>query len=96
MLTIASPSSTIMSTSATSIALSGTAADNVGVVAVRWSNTLGNSGDAIGTTNWQITGVPLLVGTNKITVKASGLATQELDVTIDPNGVAIKNIDLHK
>ena len=25
-----------------------------------------------------------------------GLAQQELDVTIDPNGVAIKNIDLHK
>ena len=41
---------------------------------MRWSNTLGNSGDAIGTTNWQITGVPLLVGTNKITVKASDAA----------------------
>ncbi len=30
----------------------------------------------------------------KITVKAPGFKQQELDVTIDPNGVAIKNIDL--
>ncbi|MDB4959629.1 MAG: hypothetical protein JWO36_7198 [Myxococcales bacterium] len=35
-------------------------------------------------------------GTYKATVKAPGYAPQELDVTIDPNGVAIKNIDLHK
>ena len=60
----------MISTSATSIALSGTAGDNVGVVAVRWSNTFGSSGDATGTVNWQIARVPLLVGTNKITVKA--------------------------
>lgn len=38
----------------------------------------------------------LAPGQYKITVKAAGLADQELDVTIDPNGVAIKNIDLHK
>ena len=35
-------------------------------------------------------------GTYKMTVTAKGFAKQELDVTIDPNGVAIKNIDLHK
>jgi hypothetical protein len=35
-------------------------------------------------------------GVYKITVKAKDLASQELDVTIEPNGVAIKNIDLHK
>lgn len=40
--------------------------------------------------------VDLPPGKYKITVTAPGLATQELDVTIDPNGVAIKNIDLHK
>ncbi len=38
----------------------------------------------------------LAPGQYKITVKAPGLASQELDVTIDPEGVAIKNIDLHK
>lgn len=35
-------------------------------------------------------------GTYKITASAGGLADQELDVTIDPNGVALKNIELHK
>jgi hypothetical protein len=69
-LTIASPASSMISTSASSIALSGTAVDSVGVVAVRWSNSFGNSGNATGTTSWQIARVPLLVGTNKITVKA--------------------------
>lgn len=40
--------------------------------------------------------VDLQPGTYKIKATAPGLATQELDVTIDPNGVAIKNIELHK
>jgi hypothetical protein len=35
-------------------------------------------------------------GTYKITVNAPGYAAQELDVTIEPNGVVFKNIDLHK
>ena len=38
----------------------------------------------------------LAPGTYTITVKAPGFAPQDLPVTIDPNGVAIKNIDLHK
>ncbi len=40
--------------------------------------------------------VDLAPGQYKITVTSPGLAEQQLDVTIDPNGVAIKNIDLHK
>jgi len=40
--------------------------------------------------------VDLRPGTYKIKATAPGLAPQELDVTIDPNGVAIKNIELHK
>jgi len=32
----------------------------------------------------------------RITVKAGSYASQDLEVTIEPNGVAIKNIDLHK
>ncbi|HEY1548455.1 MAG TPA: carboxypeptidase regulatory-like domain-containing protein [Kofleriaceae bacterium] len=38
----------------------------------------------------------LAPGTYQMTVKAAGFAEQQLSVTIDPNGVAIKNIDLHK
>jgi hypothetical protein len=40
--------------------------------------------------------VDLQPGTYKIKASSPGLADQELDVTIDPNGVAIKNIELHK
>jgi len=38
----------------------------------------------------------LAPGQYKIKVTKAGLKDQELDVTIDPNGVAIKNIDLQK
>jgi len=40
--------------------------------------------------------VDLAPGHYKLTVTARGLAQQQLDVNIDPNGVAIKNIELHK
>ncbi len=40
--------------------------------------------------------IDLAPGSYKITVKAPGFASQDLDVTIETNGVAIKNIDLHK
>jgi hypothetical protein len=69
-LQILSPSAAMISTSASVVSVSGIASDNVGVVAVRWTNTFGGAGAAIGTTNWQIANIPLLVGTNKITVKA--------------------------
>jgi hypothetical protein len=60
----------MISTSASFITLNGTSSDNVGVVAVRWTNAFGAGGDANGTTNWQVANIPLLVGTNKITVRA--------------------------
>jgi len=40
--------------------------------------------------------VDLAPGRYKITVTANGLAQQQLDVNIEQNGVAIKNIELHK
>ncbi len=40
--------------------------------------------------------VDLAPGQYKITVSSPGLAEQQLDVTIDPNGVSIKNIELHR
>ncbi len=68
-LTIVSPDYTIVSTSNASIAIGGTASDNVGVTAVKWTTSTGNSGTASGTTTWSAT-VPLLVGTNTITIRA--------------------------
>jgi len=68
-LRILSPASTIVSTSAASIAVSGTAFDDVAISAVRWSTSNGGAGSASGTANWSAT-VPLLVGNTIITVRA--------------------------
>jgi hypothetical protein len=45
------------------------ASDNVAVTAVKWTNSTGDAGVASGTTSWSAN-VPLLVGTNTITVRA--------------------------
>jgi hypothetical protein len=69
-LTISSPGSTSISTSASSIVFSGTASDNVAVASVTWSNNFGQSGTAVGTSQWSVS-VPLLKGFNTITIHAS-------------------------
>lgn len=68
-LQIKSPGFTITSTTAATIAISGTASDNVAVTAVRWTNSTGGAGVAAGTASWSAN-IPLLVGTNAITVRA--------------------------
>lgn len=50
--------------------LSGTAADNNGVLFVRWSNDRGGSGVAAGTTTWTVPGIALQAGPNNLTVTA--------------------------
>lgn len=67
-LTITSPAMTIVSTSAATIAFSGTA--TAGVTSLTWSNSTGPSGNANGTAQWNVPAIPLLVGTNTVTVKA--------------------------
>jgi hypothetical protein len=67
-LSIVSPSLTIVSTSLATIAVSGTASGSV--TAVKWANSTGSSGDAAGTSSWTAANIPLLVGTNAITVRA--------------------------
>jgi hypothetical protein len=70
-ISINSPtSSTTWTASSTPLGIGGTAADNVGVSTVTWSNTAnGSSGSAGGTTSWSAT-VPLAAGSNTITVRA--------------------------
>ena len=60
--------------SASSVLLSGTATDNVGVSAVTWANDRGGSGTATGTTGWSAPSIALQVGTNVITVTARDAA----------------------
>lgn len=68
-IAITAPAGTIVSTTAASFSLSGTASDNVGVTSVKWITSTGGAGSASGTTNWSAQ-VPLLVGTNVVTVRA--------------------------
>jgi hypothetical protein len=72
-LTITSPASATISTSAASLVFDGTAADNVGVTLVTWSTNTGSSGTANGTTSWTAE-VPLLIGSNVVTIRASDAA----------------------
>jgi len=72
-LTITSPSTGTMSTTAASVIISGTASDNVGVTLVTWATNFASSGVASGTTSWSAA-IPLLVGNNSVTVRASDAA----------------------
>jgi hypothetical protein len=68
-LTITTPSTGTMSTSAASVIISGTASDNVAVTLVSWATNFGTAGVATGTTAWSAA-IPLLVGNNSVTVRA--------------------------
>jgi Matrixin len=68
-LAITSPGATTVSTALAAILISGTASDNVGVQRITWANNFGGSGTATGTTVWTVT-VPLLTGSNAITIRA--------------------------
>ena len=70
---ISAPATNPTSVSSTPIAFSGTASDNVGVSQVRWTNSLGGSGTAAGTTSWSAS-IALVSGANVITVTARDAA----------------------
>ena len=73
-LTIVSPANTTISTSATSIVVTGTASDNVGVAKVTWTSSTGGSGTASGTTSWNSGPISLYVGTTTVVIHASDAA----------------------
>ena len=56
------------------LTLGGTATDNVGVTQVTWTNSLGGSGTATGTTSWTVSGIALQLGANVLTVTARDAA----------------------
>src|SRR5262249_35419712 len=66
----------------TSLALGGTASDNVGVTQVTWANSRGGSGTAAGTTSWSVGAVALQVGSNVITVTARDSAGNSKQATL--------------
>ena len=75
---------TTFSANAVALSLGGTASDNVGVRQVTWSNSLGGSGTATGTTNWSAL-IGLQKGLNLLTITArdaaGNLATDTISVT---------------
>ena len=73
-LNIVSPSSTNLSTSSSSLIVSGTAQDNVVVAAVTWASSNGDSGTAVGTNNWTTPPIPVYIGTTTITIRAKDAA----------------------
>ena len=73
-LAILSPAASTIATSASSIVVSGTASDNVGVAKVTWTSSTGASGTANGTTQWSTTPIPLYIGTTTIVIHASDAA----------------------
>jgi uncharacterized protein (TIGR03437 family) len=70
-ISITSPtSSSSFTATGSTISLSGTASDNVGVAQVTWATDHGASGTASGTNNWSISGLTLATGSTQITVTA--------------------------
>jgi hypothetical protein len=69
-VTIMSPVSTNVGTTASTIAVSGTASSIVGLAGITWTSSLG-SGTATGLTNWNTGKIPLMIGTNTIVIYAT-------------------------
>jgi hypothetical protein len=92
---ISSPTSDpTLSTPSASIALGGTASDDVQVALVTWSRAPGGlTGSATGTGTWSIASIPLVAGTNTITVTATDGANQSsndvLTVVYDPTNPTV-------
>jgi hypothetical protein len=84
LLTIQSPAP-VSTTTASSIAITGSTSGGTGSTQVTWRNSSGQLGYATGSTAWTIAAVPLTVGANTITITAAeaanGLSSQTLSVT---------------
>ena len=86
VVAIAAPTaSATFSTTAGTIAVAGTASDDVAVAQVTWVNDRGGAGTASGTTSWNVPSIPLQAGANVITVTArdgqNNVSTDVLTVT---------------
>lgn len=73
-LTILSPATSNYYTSSSSLVVSGTATDNVGVASVTWATSNGASGPAGGTSNWSTPAIPVYIGATTIVITATDAA----------------------
>ena len=66
------------------VSLSGSASDNVGVAQVLWSNlTAGSGGNATGTESWSVSSIALSEGNNSITVTANDESNNQGSKTVN-------------
>lgn len=72
-ITILSPATTEVATSASSIVISGTAQSNAGLQQVTWTTSTGSAGAATGTSNWTTAPIPLYVGTTTVMIYATDI-----------------------
>ena len=85
---ITAPTSSPVYTNTTgTLNLTGTADDNLGlaqgtVVGVTWANSQGGGGNATGITNWSVSDIPLLPGTNILSVTAADSAGNSSNATL--------------
>ena len=81
-VTITQPAGATYTTSSTSVTLTGTASDNVGVTQVVWANNRGGGGTAAGTSAWTAAVTGLRLGQNVLTVTAQDTANLTASTTL--------------
>jgi hypothetical protein len=81
-LAISDPPVAAVTTTASSISISGTAGGGTGALQIAWSSDRGPSGLATGAANWSIASVPLSPGANRITVRAADSAGHAASISI--------------
>ncbi len=88
----------VFETELSTLDLSGTAADNVGVTEVKWTSSRGGQGAANGVAPWSVNGIPLQPGLNVIEVTASdaagNTATDALSVIYTPSPLRLNALGL--
>ncbi|MFH2060863.1 MAG: Ig-like domain-containing protein [Pseudomonadota bacterium] len=72
----------MINTIQSTISLSGTASDNIGVMQVEWLSSAGAGGSAAGTVNWIVDMISLVEGENAITITARDEAGNESTDTL--------------
>jgi hypothetical protein len=79
-------------TTGASIDLGGTATDDAGLAGLEWSNDQGGGASLVASESWTISGIALVAGDNRITVRATdeagNVGTDVVDVTYNTNGIA--------
>jgi hypothetical protein len=69
-ISVSSPAGAVSSVSAATLNVAGTASGGAGISRVTWQTAAGATGTATGTGKWLAQGIPLLVGTNTVILRA--------------------------